>query len=179
MISQSLRSTYSELGVEQYYSSNLPYSNPHAKEVIKLLTDNHHLYNLDNVLDLSCGDGLVTKTLISLGYNQITGCDPYLHDRYIAETSKTCLKMSFLDIVKHGLQERYSTIISSFALHLCEKSLLPALIYRLGEVTNTLIVISPSKHPIINLPKEEMFVYTKRNKRVHMRSYSTSSVLAV
>jgi hypothetical protein len=168
----AIRNIYQEVGVSEYYSSDkYIYHNNHAYEISELIKDNHNIPDLNNVLDLSCGDGLVTKTLVSLGYEGIEGSDPYLYDRYRRETGKICHELSFTDIVKSGLANKYSSIICSFALHLCDKSMLPNLVWRLSQATNQLVIISPSKFPNIGNPTIEKFKYTKNNKRVHFRIY--------
>ena len=172
---KSIRDIYSEIGVETYYLT-MPYSNPHEKEVIKLLTENHQLLNLSNVLDLCCGDGLITTTLSNLGYNNIIGCDPFLFESYKNKTGKLCFQKSFLDIAKYGIPflrtQKYSCIICSFGLHLCEPSLLPILLHWVSCATHQLVVIAPSKHPIIDKPKIDKFCFNNKNKRTHMRIYS-------
>ena len=46
--------------------------------------------------------------------------------------------------------QKYDTIVCSYALHLCDSSKLPIVIYQLSLITNRLIVISPHKKPKIN-----------------------------
>lgn len=69
-------------------------------------------------------------------------------------------------------QHDFSCIICSFALHLCNRSMLPDLVWRLSERSNTLVVISPTKFPLIGKPVVEKFSLTNRNKRVHFRTYN-------
>lgn len=168
----AIRNIYQEVGVSEYYSSDkYIYHNNHSTEVSDLIKEYYKLLHLDNVLDLCCGYGLVTKTLVSLGYETVEGSDPYMYSRYRRETGKICHQLSFSDIVKSGLPNNYSSIICSFALHLCDKSMLPNLLWRLSQATNQLVIISPSKFPNIGNPAIEKFKYTKNNKRVHFRAY--------
>ena len=44
---------------------------------------------------------------------------------------------------------RYDTIICSYAMHLCEESMLNNLLYQLSLIANTLIIITPHKRPEI------------------------------
>lgn len=169
-----IRNMYKQMGVSGFYTSNIPYVNPHTKEIQTLICENHLDFDLTSVLDLGCGDGLVTKTLINLGYDNITGADPFLFQRYTKETGKKCLDMSFVDVVKYGFQTKFSCIICSFALHLCEQSMLKSLMYRLSECTNTFVVISPTKFPFIGKPNVERFCLTPREKRVMLRVYNLS-----
>jgi predicted nicotinamide N-methyase len=159
------------MGVDNYYSSNINYQNPHAPEIIELIKRNHLTLSLKRVLDLACGTGLVTTTLQKLGYSEIIGIDPFLYKEYTISTGCKSYNMSFKDIVRDGIQNDFSCIICSFALHLCERSLLPDLIWRLSERSDSLIVISPSKFPIIGKPEVENFSLTSSKKRVHFRKY--------
>ncbi len=167
----SIRQRYKDLGVQGYYTSGIPYSNEHASYVEQLICENHKSLPLDNVLDLACGDGIVTKTLQSLGYQKIEGIDPFLHSYYTAMTGCQCLNMSFKDIIQKSCTNKYSCIVCSFALHLCEVSMLPALIWRLSELSTKLVVISPSKFPLIGNFQVEKFALTPDKKRVHYREY--------
>jgi hypothetical protein len=170
----SIREIYCKIGVDNFYSSGMAYTNPHAKEIETLIKNNHSLLPLDNVLDLSCGTGLATNILQSIGYHNIIGADPYLHNEYTTITKQPCYNMSFKDIIINGLQHSFSCIICSFALHLCKTSMLHNLLWRLSTASNCLVVISPSKFPIIGKPKVERFCYTTNKKRVHFREYDLS-----
>lgn len=170
---KSIRLMYENFGVEEYYSTNLHYKNPHEPQVIELIKKYHLTLPLECVLDLSCGNGLITNTLQILGYKKIIGLDPFLDKEYTFRTGCLSYKMSFKDIVNNGLtNEKFSCIICSFALHLCPKSMLPDLFWRLSEISNTLVVISPSKFPIIKNPLVEDFSLTSLKKRVHFRRYN-------
>lgn len=168
----SIRSKYEKYGVENYYKSTQDYVNEHEHYVKQLIIGNHKTLPLSSVLDLSAGTGLVTTTLQSLGYYNIEGTDPFLYKQYTEKTGCVCYPYDFKCVVQNGIGKTYSCIICSFALHLCEKSLLPGLLYRLSECTDTLVVISPSKFPVIKKPAIEKFCLTPAGKRVHYREYS-------
>jgi SAM-dependent methyltransferase len=159
---KSIREYYNQLGVEEFYKT-IPYSNPHEKQIIKLIQN----IEGNKVLDLCCGTGLVTK---NIKYKEIEGIDPYLYNEYEKNTGKRCIRKTFKDIVQEGL-DKYDLIICSFGLHLCEASMLPMLMYRIKESTNRLIVISPSKHPKISNKYKETIALTLLGKRIHMREY--------
>jgi 2-polyprenyl-3-methyl-5-hydroxy-6-metoxy-1,4-benzoquinol methylase len=57
----SIRKYYKDLGVKGFYTSGIEYLNNHSSYVESLLRENHKDLPLDNVLDLACGGGLVTK----------------------------------------------------------------------------------------------------------------------
>jgi SAM-dependent methyltransferase len=145
---EAVRNEYAKIGVENYYKKHSKdYRNPHEKIVHKLLeiAENKN-YIGRNVIDLCCGSGEVTLGLKQYNH-KITGVDPYTNLAYYNRTGCKAINLSFKDIVRGKLKEHCDTIICSFALHLCEKSMLPFLLYRLGEITDTLIIISPHKRP--------------------------------
>ncbi|WP_405284248.1 hypothetical protein [Methanobrevibacter sp.] len=41
-------------------------------------------------------------------------------------------------------------VICSYAMHLCKKSILPILLYRIGEISNNRVIITPHKKPNCN-----------------------------
>jgi hypothetical protein len=168
----SIRSIYASIGVEVFYSSGMAYENQHARQVEDLIRRNHLALQLESVLDLACGNGLVTSSLQSLGYSNIIGIDPFLNTEYTKRTGCICHKLSFKDIITKGFDYNFSCIICSFALHLCDKSMLPNLLWRLSDISNKLVIISPSKFPIIGKPHVEDFCLTSNNKRVQFREYN-------
>ena len=60
------------------------------------------------------------------------------------------MDLTFKEIVEYGIDETYDTIICSFAMHLCEESLLPMLLWRLGECSKNLLILTPHKRPDCN-----------------------------
>ena len=171
-VNKSIRELYDKFGVSEYYQSDLLYKNPHERNIKQLIEENHHTLDFSYVLDLACGDGLVTKTLQSLGYQNIIGADPFLYNRYENETGLKCLKLSFKDIVSSDcLDYNFSSIICSFGLHLCEGSMIHSLLWKLSQCSDNLIVISPTKFPYIGEPVIEKFSLTENKKRVHLRIY--------
>ncbi len=145
---KAVRDEYAKIGVKNYYLiHSKDYSNPHEATIIKLLTIAEKMnYIGKKVLDLCCGSGEVTSCLEKYDH-EITGLDPYTTEAYYNRTKKTALKLSFKDIVNGFLKERFDCIISSFAMHLCDESMLPSLLWKLCEISNTLIVITPHKRP--------------------------------
>lgn len=184
-LNHSFRDIYDKMSVGGYYESgkeSIPYVNHHKSEVQKLLLENLPNLSLGRVLDLACGDGLVTETIKKhLGknaiYSYIIGCDPYTSKEYRENTGRPCIELSFKDLVVQGVNDlgfgykSFSCIICSFGLHLCERSMLPDLTWRLSEISDVLVVISPSKYPHLGDPKVEKFCLTPQRKRVHYRVY--------
>ena len=98
---------------------------------------------------------LATRPIIPIGPSKDTAkaVDPYSFKFYEKETNKKCEPISFDDIIKGELDnKKYSTIICSFALHLLETSKLPIFLYKLTQISNQLLILSPHKRPEI---KEE------------------------
>ena len=174
MIFVSVREGYEKLGVEGYYKNHSSdYINPHFDKICYLLTlDEVKECIGDKVLDLCCGGGEVTTVLASHGKEYlIDGVDPYTGEAYKKNTGKDCMPFTFKDIMLGSLDDkRYNTVICSFAMHLCEESMLNTLLYRLSRIAETLIILTPHKRPVINnwwkLDKEIYY------KKVRLRIYS-------
>lgn len=148
---ESVRDAYSVLGVEDFYKViGNDYENPHLDD-IKRSMEKITSYDLDftNVLDLACGLGEVTNILSEKGIKNIEGCDPYLYNEYQNRTGKKCLKMTFEDIARNGLVNKYSSIFCSYAMHLCDKSSLPNLLWNLSMSCDNLVIISPNNKPTV------------------------------
>lgn len=145
-----IRNSYVNQTVEGYYLSNSQsYVNPHysiiANNLVKFIIDCN--INFKSMLDLCCGAGEVSKILTN---SVNVGCDPYMHTRYINETNNKCYSYNFKDIAIGKLTEKFDLIVCSFALHLCDKSLLPNVLYNLSLMSDKLLIISPNKNPIID-----------------------------
>jgi hypothetical protein len=148
MTTLSIRKEYETLGVDTYYSDNADsYHNPHA---VFALTCLDALWNQEfkSVLDFACGDGLVSKHLKNK-YPDIlvSGCDKFLHERYLHETGNLTFSYSFEDVA-NGLAQLPSVdvIVFSYAIDLVEKSYLNTMLYYLSTISKNLIVIRPNSH---------------------------------
>ena len=170
----SIRSGYEELGVEGYYKlHNEDYSNPHFYIVRELLQKYIKYNNIGiDILDMCCGSGEVTHILKEVNKNfNIEGLDPYTAPAYNKNTGLSCMKYNFMDILKGQLiNKKYDTIICSFALHLCEETMLNMVLYQLSLIANRLIIITPHKRPEINSWWEE--VYREKTNKVTLRVYN-------
>lgn len=169
----SVRNGYEELGVDNFYLLHKDdYNNPHERIIKELLNIAKNDWNLgDNLLDLCCGSGEVSRVFFD---KNIEGIDPYTSKLYEKLTKRTCRNLSFKDIVENGLDSKYDTIICSFAMHLCEESMLPMLLWRLGESSDNLLILTPHKRPncdgiygwkkfkSIKLEKVNMVLYKKK-----------------
>jgi SAM-dependent methyltransferase len=165
---EAIRNYYQNMGVDNYYKTfGNNYSNPHY-DIIKELLENINING--NILDLCAGSGEVTNII---NEENVIGCDPYTFNLYEQNTSKKCLKYSFLDIANGALNSyKFDYIICSFAMHLCSKSLLNQLLYQLALISNKLIIITPNKNPEIknywDLDDEII------HRRVRLRFYSSN-----
>lgn len=174
---QSIRAGYEELGVEGYYKTHsADYNNPHIKELEYLLIQEINKdYFGTNILDLCCGSGEVTNILKqyeSIRKYNIDGLDPYTSPAYKKNTGKECLMYDFKDIARGALHNRkYDTIICSFAMHLCEESLLHNLLYQLSLIANTLVIITPHKRPEIKCWWK--LVDEHKHNKITLRVYRT------
>ena len=175
----AIRNKYQELGVEQYYAQHgAEYDNPHFAQIHQLLVQNQSRLDYSNVLDFCCGSGEVSLVLKELGF-ETNASDPFTFEAYAKNLGKACLKYSFEDIVKSPLDDQFSTIICSFAMHLCSDDQLFPLVYNLFQSTSTLVIITPHKRPElekyegINLSFED-FALTYRGKKVRLKAYSSN-----
>jgi len=146
-----VREEYKKFGSSDlfYLEKASDYKNPHQK-IIESLLGNYisSKSKKSRILDLCCGDGLVTNYLKSIGFENIYGIDPYFSEIYQQKTKKVCYKKDFKEIVLSNDLKECDIIICSFALHLCEKSLLPQLLFKLSQIGKELVVITPHKNPV-------------------------------
>lgn len=147
----SVREGYDAVGVDTYYQRHAnDYTNPHFHIIEKLLSSYLKNNNIGNdILDLCCGSGEITKVLLKNGSYNIVGSDPYTFQLYKNQTGKMCYQHTFKDIVSGKLIGQYDTIICSFAMHLCDTSMLNTLLYQLSLHTKKLIILTPHKRPEI------------------------------
>ncbi len=175
-----IRLLYDEHGAEGYYRDHAgEYENPHLPLIQLLLERNfHRLDCTGTVLDFAAGGGEVTQNLQKLGAENVAGCDPFTYALFEKKTGIPCLRHAFKDVVKNGLSERYSLIISSFALHLCPQKDLFPLTWNLFQAAPTLVVITPHKRPELeNLPGISLLwedvVENERGKKVRLKTYTS------
>lgn len=173
----SVRAGYVQYGTVEYYRRfGATYRNPHEPIVRRILATvvPHWGIDLFRVLDLAAGSGEVTLALQDAGAEQIEGIDPYTEAAYKARTGRTARRLSFEQIAEAGLGGRYSLIVCSFALHLCEVSRLPRFAYQLSLASKALLVLTPHKRPILQpawgwtLERESVI------ERVRTRLYQTT-----
>ena len=169
---ESIRKGYEELGVDEFYKVNHEsYSNPHEEIISDLLKEAFkRKYIGQSIIDLSCGSGEVSFALKDK-VSKITATDPYTADAYLKRMGSLPLNINFKDIVNGKLVEKADTIISSFAMHLCEESMLPSLLWALSNNADTLIIITPHKRPKCNQISGWTLIDSIEKDRVKLKVY--------
>jgi SAM-dependent methyltransferase len=149
----SIREEYERHGADAYYRQfGSTYRNPHEDSIVRCLqlATERWPMDLSRVLDLAAGSGEVTLALRELGAKSIDAIDPYTADAFAQRTGRSAEAFDFAQIAAGALEGRsYSLIVCSFALHLCEPSRLPGLMYQLSLVGDSLLVLTPHKRPRI------------------------------
>lgn len=175
-----IRDKYQDQGVQNYYLQHgSDYENPHFEQVRQLLLQNEQNIDYKKVLDLSCGSGEVSMVLEELGYAETEASDPFTQQAYRMRMGKSCHSWSFEDIVKGALIDQYSSVICSFALHLCPNELLFPLVYQLFQHTELLAIITPHKRPELEKLEGvrlvfEDFTLTEKGKKVRLKAYQSN-----
>lgn len=174
---ESIRASYEKYGVANYYQNyGNTYANPHADSITELLETTILQWNLDlnHVLDLAAGAGEVTKVLQNFGKG-IQATDPFTSQIYQKQTGRNILAYGFEDIATGKaieiLENEYSLIICSYAMHLIEPSWLPRLLCQLKQISPSLLIISPHKRPVIKPDTGWELSKAVITNRVHARLY--------
>ena len=173
----SIRKNYEEYGVENYYKEHAEYyKNHHYDQLKNLLIKNKDKIKNNKILDLCCGHGEVTSILLDLGFNNITGCDPYTSKYYKIKTNKNCYNYNFIDIINYKLEENFDCVICSFGMHLCLEKNLKILITSLKYLNiKDFIIITPHKRPNLDRFFDNKYIdysLTNKNKKVFLKIYS-------
>lgn len=127
------------------------------------------------ILDLACGKGEITKTLLEYNINNIIGLDPFLSKQYHFETGKEVYNNSFEDIINRKvILPKCSLIICSYGLHLCQGENLNQLLDVLKEVSDYLCVITPHGLPIIEETTGWYKLFTFKYANIKTNLYTTN-----
>lgn len=179
---KALRTLYEHLGVEQYYKQYAAqYVNPHLAQIQDLLLKNKQNLDYSSILDFCAGGGEVSAVVQSLGHQKIAASDPYTQQLFFRNMGFEPQKWSFEDIIRGKIQGQYSTVICSFAMHLCPLKQLYPLIVQLFGTTAVVVIISPHKRPILDIYEGvelrfEDYSFTKKGKKVFLRAYNYAYV---
>ncbi len=174
-----LRTAYEKKGVEAYYQQNaLAYQNPHEEQVTELILRNAERVDYSQALDLCAGGGEVSKVWKDLGHTNFLASDAYTHKLYAKKLKKPCAAYSFDDFLRGNFEfpHTFSSIVCSFALHLCPEEWLFTVTENLFVYSPNIVIITPHKRPelenIGNCRLDfEDFVLTSRGKKVRLKSY--------
>ncbi|WMX13070.1 MULTISPECIES: hypothetical protein [unclassified Aureispira] len=172
-----IRKLYEQLGVDKYYKDyGHQYQNPHNQQIETLIINNEDKLDYSTVLDFCAGGGEVSWILKEMGYSNMTGSDPYTHQLYEKNLKQKCYRWSFDDVIKGKLEGNYSSIICSFAMHLCEEQKLYPLTIQLFQHSKSLIILSPHKRPVLEvLSGVELdftdHALTPKGKKVFLKHY--------
>ncbi len=174
-----LRLAYEEEGSEAYYQKNaLAYQNPHEPQIRELIQRNAGKVDYSRALDLCAGGGEVSRMWRELGYTGFCASDAYTHELYTQNLQLPCHSYSFDDFLrgKFTFPHTFTSIVCSFALHLCKEEYLFKITENLLAYTDNIVIITPHKRPelehlgILSL-KFEDDVLTARGKKVRLKSY--------
>lgn len=138
------------MGVEKFYEENSEsYSNPHAIYV-KACLERLNLPSNLKVLDVGCGDGLVTKILHHYGNRTLSGIDKHMSERYTRETGYPCRDYSFEEISR-GFTEwdgPYDVAVCSYMVDLIPASYMAGFFWHLAKNSQNIVTIRPNNHEL-------------------------------
>lgn len=160
---------YKKYGINEYYKNySKDYYNPHhiqikdifLKHISNLISRNHI------ILDIACGDGLITRLVNTYNHNyNVEGSDPYFNNIY------TNFHYSFEDIAKGCLntdlntnKKKYDIGICCYAFHLINESWKYDFLSNLSLKVSKFIIITPSKKIKINHPLWKIINEIRENK---------------
>jgi len=179
---KAIRKQYEELGVDAYYKEHgAIYQNPHFPFIRQLLVQNQHRIDYQNSFDFCCGGGEVTMVLQELGFPNTIACDPFTQQAFYKNTGREALSYSFEEVIRGQLKGEWTSIICSFAMHLCPEKQLYPLAYQLFQCSPQLVIITPHKRPQlekldgVNLDFDD-FTLTQKGKKVFLKSYRWNNV---
>ena len=177
MPDDAIRNEYERVGVERFYAEHGgDYRNPHEPQVATLIRDlvNAHSLDVSTVLDLAAGSGEATLALLAAGAKHVDAIDPFTAEAYTRRTGRPCEPLTFADLAAGAIaNRRYSLIVCSFALHLCEPSRLPQLLWQLAEISPRLMILTPHKRPTIEAEWRWRLIEERIVDRVRGRVYSS------
>ncbi|MEM9823643.1 MAG: hypothetical protein AAF985_21335 [Bacteroidota bacterium] len=174
---KAIRKQYEQLGVEAYYKQyGALYENPHFPFVRQLLIQNQERINYQKALDFCCGGGEVALVLQELGFPDTVGCDPFTQAAFYKNLGRKALSYSFEEVIRGQLSGSWTSIICSFAMHLCPEKQLYPLVFQLFQCSPQLVILTPHKRPQLEKldgVRLELtdFCFTPKGKKVFLKSY--------
>lgn len=177
--SPSIRAEYESRGVGGFYAeAGADYRNPHEPQLRRCIRAAVEAWrpDLSHVLDLAAGSGEATLALRELGAAAVDGVDPYTADAYLRRTGQAAERFTFEHVAAGALAgRRYTLVVCSFALHLCEASRLPAVAQQLGLAGDKLLILTPHKRPVIKAEWGWEVVGEMVVERVRARMYESKA----
>ncbi len=155
---------YKKYGVDKYYKEfSNKYVNPHEEKIEQIYVK--YIKNIintnDKILDLACGEGLISKLINKYNNNCnciVKGTDPYFKNKYCH------YNYSFQDIALGTLNNKFDIVICCYAYHLLENSWQYSFLNSLAEITGIFIILSPSKKIKIKHPKWKLIEEYREDK---------------
>lgn len=151
------------------------------EEILKYALE-HWGIDLSRVLDMGCGNGIMTKLLVKYGAGEIAAADASASavERYVAATGRPCMTHSFEDIAEGRFPvRRYSLVVCSFSLHFLQPVYLPLFMAGLRRLTQTLLVIGPTDRPTIPLQNQWVLAGEHQTKNeARGRLFRTKTLVA-
>lgn len=142
-----LRDEYDRLGVSGYYIQKADeYFNPHEQDIMSCLHD-IEIGQFDWILDVGCGNGLVTKVLNN-GTRYFVGIDKFMAERYRQETKFFCYERDLTVPTCVDIGEHFDLAIISYVIDLLPKSVVPGLIWSILQKADRLAIIRPNGHQL-------------------------------
>jgi len=191
----SIRGEYQAYGEAEafYREKGAAYRNPHEGRVgaaLAAVLRGGRAPALRRVLDLCCGSGEVTLWLRAqagkgaLEVGHIDGADPFTFEAYRERTGQAAETWDFKAIASGAVLDDgrapYTLAVCSYALHLCDRSLLPIVCYFLSTACEHLLVLTPHKRPHLqcpdwgfNLVEERVVGEREREARTRARLYKS------
>lgn len=183
----SFHDAYKGLGSEDYYKTHgEEYTNPHEAMIARALVTAldkwapQLVLPLRRVHDLACGSGEASAAISKL--SSFAGCaldasDPYTFAAFEKRMGQPAYRWSFEDIANDVLEDvqPYDLVIASFSLHLLKTSWKHATLAALARSCRTLIVLTPTKLPVIEPSTGWRQVDEVLQDRVRVRLYISDS----
>jgi hypothetical protein len=162
-----------------YREAGASYRNPHSAAVASTVDLAVHRWpslfaSPSSVLDFCCGSGEVTRALIDSGVEplRISSSDPFTGLAFTAACPERTLigEWTFADVEQGALGGFYwTTVICSYAFHLCEQSRLAAVCTQLALVAEHLVIITPHKRPELSADWGFALVDEHRDTKLRVR----------
>ena len=159
---EGIYNNYQKYGVDNYYKNySNTYKNPHEEKIVEIYLKyiTQMINEKNKILDIACGEGLITKLINKYNNNySVIGTDPYFTNSYCQ------YNYSFQDIALGKITNEYDIAICCYAYHLLERSWQHSFLNALSEIVDTFIILSPGKKIKFNHLKWKLVKECRENK---------------